>query len=55
MSQSDIQSNDCFSNLLTKKEKDGNYRIILNLKFLNEECYTQNFAMESIRQAIHML
>ena len=27
----------------------------LNLKYLNEECYTQNFNMESIRQAIYMI
>ena len=49
-----IQPYDYFSNLFTREKKDGSYRIILNLKYLNEECYTQHFKMKSIRHAIYM-
>ena len=44
-----------FSNLFTRPKKDGTYRTILNLKFLNKECDTKHFKMESLKQAIHMI
>ena len=50
-----IQPDDYFSNLFTRQKKDGSYRTILSLKYLNEECYTQHFKMESIRCAIYMI
>lgn len=34
-----------FSNLLTEKKNDATYRAILNLKSLNEECFTKYFKM----------
>ena len=48
-----IQPDGYFSNLFTGKKKDG-YRTILNLKYLNEECYTHYFNMESIKHVIYM-
>ena len=42
-----IQPDDYFSSLFTRQKKDGSYRTILNLKYLNEECYTKHFKMES--------
>ena len=50
-----IQKGDYFSNLFTAPKKDGTYRTILNLKFLNKECNTHHFKMESLKQAIHMV
>ena len=50
-----IQPDDYFSNLFTRQKKDGSYRTNLNLKYLNEECYTQHFKMESTRHAIYMI
>ena len=55
ISPTKIQPDGYFSNLFTRKKKDGSYRPILNLKYLNEECYTQHFKMESIRHAIYMI
>ena len=52
---SNVHPDDHFSNLFTRKKTDGNCRTILNLKFLNKECDTQNFKMESIRHAIYMI
>ena len=37
ISQTKIQSDDCFSNLFTSKKKDGSYRTILNLKQVTTE------------------
>ena len=44
-----------FSNLFVRPKKDGTYRTILNLKFLNKECETEHFKMESLKQALHMV
>ena len=50
-----IQPDDFFFSLFTGKKKDGSYRTILSLKYLDEECYTQHFKMEYIRHAIYMI
>ena len=50
-----IKPDDCFSNLFTRQKKGGSYRTILNLKYLDEECYTQYFKMEPIRYAIYII
>ena len=42
-----------FSSFFLKK--DGSFRTILNLKYLNEECFTYHFKMETIKQVIHMI
>jgi hypothetical protein len=52
---SNIGDGDYFSSLFTRQKKDGTYRTILNLKYLNEECETHHFKMESLKQAIHMI
>ena len=55
ISPSHIEVGDYFSNIFTATKKDGTYRTILNLKFLNKECETHHFKMESLKQAIHMV
>ena len=41
-----------FSNLFPRKKKDGTHRTILNLKSLNEECFTKHFKLESVKHPI---
>ena len=53
LSATKIQPDDYFSNLFTRQKKYGSYSTILNLKYLNEECYTQHFKMDSMRHAIY--
>ena len=55
ISESNIDEGDYYSNLFTTPKKDGSYRTILNLKFLNKECDTKHFKMESLKQAVHMV
>ena len=55
VSYTTIEDGDYFSNLFTTPKKDGTYRTILNLKFLNKECDTKHFKMESLKQALHMV
>ena len=55
ISTSHIEVGDYFSNIFTATKKDGTYRTILNLKFLNKECETHHFKMESLKQAIPMV
>ena len=55
ISQCDITAGDYFSNLFVTPKKDGSFRTILNLKYLNLECETYHFKMESIKQVIHMI
>ena len=55
ISPTKIQPDDYFSNVFTRQKKNGSYRTILNLEYLNEECCTQHFKMESIRYAIYMI
>ena len=44
-----------YSNLFTAEKKDGTFRTILNLKFLNKECDKAHFKMESLKQALNMV
>ena len=55
ISATNVNAGDYFSSLFTRLKKDGSYRTILNLKFLNEECETHHFKMESLKHAIHMI
>ena len=55
ITKSNIVDGDYFSSLFTTPKKDGSYRTILNLKYLNEECDTHHFKMESLKQAVHMI
>ena len=55
ISRTSIEEGDYFSNLFTTPKKDGTYRTILNLKFLNKECDTKHFKMESLKNALHMV
>ena len=51
----DINEGDYFSSLFVRPKKDGSFRTILNLKYLNEEYFTYHFKMETIKQVIHMI
>ena len=51
----EVLEGDYFSSLFVAPKKDGTYRTILNLKFLNTECRTSHFKMESLKQALHMI
>ena len=55
ISACEVEDGDYFSSLFTREKKDGSYRTILNLKYLNEECETHHFKMESLKQAMHMM
>ena len=55
ISPTKIPSDDHFSDIFTRQKKYDSCTIILNVKYLNEECYTQNIKMESIRHAIYMI
>ena len=55
ITECNVEDGDYFSSLFTTPKKDGSYRTILNLKYLNEECDTHHFKMESLKQAIHMI
>ena len=45
----EVLEGDYFSSLFVAPKKDGTYRTILNLKFLNTECRTSHFKMESLK------
>ena len=51
----DINEGDYFSSLFVRPKKDGSFRTILNLKYLNVECFTYHFKMETIKKVIHMI
>lgn len=55
ISPTKIPSDDHFSDIFTRQKKYDSCTIILNVKYLNEECYTQDIKMESIRHAIYMI
>ena len=55
ISHSPIETGDYFSNLFLTPKKDGSFRTILNLKYLNLVCETHHFKMETLKQAIHMI
>ena len=55
ISPTKIPSDDYFSNIFTRQKEYDSCTTILNLKYLNEECYTQNIKMESIRHAVYMI
>lgn len=46
---------DFISNIFLRPKKNGGYRMILNLKKLNEFVPYQHFKMESLQHAIHMM
>ena len=55
ISISRTEDSEFFSFLFVRPKKDGSYRTILNLKYLNDECDTYHFKIESIKQVIHMI
>ena len=50
-----IDEADYFSSLLVRPKKDGSFQTILNLKYLNEECFTYYYKMKTIKQIIRMV
>ena len=55
ITQCDINHGDYFSSMFVRPKNEGSFRTILNLKYLNEECFTYHFKMETIKQVIHMI
>ena len=51
----DISEGGYFSLLSVYPKKDGSFRTILNLKYLNKECFTYCFKMEIIKQVIYVI
>ena len=51
----DTNEGDYFPSLFVRPKKDGSFRTILNLKYLNEVCFTYHFKMETIKQVINMI
>ena len=43
MTECDINEEDYFSPLFASPKKDGSFRTVLNLNYLNEECFTHHF------------
>ena len=50
-----IYNDDFFSSVFTRPKKDGNKRMIINLKNLNECIYSPHFKMDSIQTVINMI
>ena len=50
-----IYNDDFFLSVFTKPKKDGNKRMILNLKNLNECIYSPHFKMDSIQTVTNMI
>ena len=46
---------ECISNIFIRPKKDGSYRLILNLKQLNESVEYHHFKMENLRNAITLM
>ena len=51
----DINEENYFSFLFVRPKKDGSFRAITYLKYLNEENFTYHFKMEKIKQIIYMI
>ena len=51
----DISEGGYFSLLSVYPKKDASFRTILNLKYLNKECFTYCFKMERIKQVIYVI
>ena len=50
-----VEPEDFFSSVFTRPKKDGNKRMILNLKQLNEYVFSPHFKMDSIQTVINMI
>ena len=46
---------DFISNIFLREKKNGSFRMILNLKQLNENIPYQHFKMENLQQAVNMM
>ena len=55
ISPTNICQGDFFSNVFIKEKKDGHFRTILNLKYLNTYCETSHFKLESIKNATNLM
>ena len=51
----DINEGDYFLSLFVHAKKDGSFQTILNLKYLNKECFKYHSKMETIGQVIHTI
>lgn len=47
--------NEYISNIFTRPKKDGSFRLILNLRYLNEKVQYRHFKMESLHSALNLM
>ena len=52
---SKIYKNDYVSNVFLRRKKDGNYRLILNLKAMNKSVTYRHFKMDNLKTAIDLV
>ena len=50
--ESQHENGEFISNIFLRRKKDGNYRMILNLKCFNENVSKHHFKMESLQSAV---
>lgn len=55
ISRSYHEHGEIISNIFIRPKKDGKYRVILNLKSLNQNCEYSHFKMESFTDAVYMV
>ena len=55
MIESQHENGEFISNIFLRRKKDGNYRMILNLKCFNENVSKHHFKMESLKSAVKLM
>ena len=55
MIESQHENGEFLSNIFLHRKKDGNYRMILNLKCFNENVSKHHFKMESLQSAVRLM
>ena len=53
--ESKYENGEFISNIFLRRKKDGNYRMILNLKCFNENVSKHHFKMESLQSAVRLM
>ena len=53
--ETEYESGDFCSNIFLREKKDGTYRLILNLKKLNESIEYHHFKMDTLKSAINLM
>lgn len=53
--ESQHENGEFISNIFLRRKKDGNYRMILNLRCFNENVSKHHFTMESLQSAVRLM